>query len=347
MTPLEFFDYVGNTVKNFAEFVDKCWEWLKDYKTNIAEMSVNLMQTSFEFLTKITLTTPTYLFDNEWFRNNVLSFTGLSIVGIIVFAVWEGFKRMTKNTLPSSMNIQFTDMKRISKRVPLALAGSLLAPTIFVFGFGAVNWLTQLILDIGKNKIGDGIEEFNFNTPTLLEVVSYFGFTIGLIYFLIPIILANFSRWFTLIACGIISPLALSSWVFKSTEHFFGKFWSTVKKNSITQLVYAVFLLIVSSVMFGSKPPENSYELLIKMGTVIGGFHVMSKAHTYIGSYIAKNSSVSSMLQDTKNLYKKPKADIKKSVDTGDKIGEFVYEKVVPKGIKNTVGKLFGKKDLY
>ncbi len=344
--PLDFFKFVGDAVQKLVKFIGDVWNWFANFKENIAEVSMNLLLTVFDFITSITLYTPTYLFDNEWFKANVVSFLGLSLVGTIGISIFEGFKRMTRDILPTQRKIDYTDMKRIAIRFPIALIGSILSPAILTYGFQGINWLTQTIIGLGKANMSDSVSEFNFNTTTLLETLTYFGFTAAIIFFSIPIILSNFSRWFKLISFGMLSPLIASSWIFKSTEHFFHKAWSSFKKNSFTQVVYAVFLLIISSMIFGTKSPENSWDLLVKMGVTIGAFNVMSKAQDYIGNYISKNEGLSTVWQGASTALT-PNKDVKKVVEVGDKIGGQVYSKLIPKGIKGRVEKLFGKKDLY
>ena len=345
MNPLDFFDYVGNAVRDLVNFIGEVWNWFANFKENIAEISMNLLITVFDFITKITLFTPTYLFDNEWFKANVLSFLGLSIAGTIGISIFEGFKRMTRDVLPTKNKIEFTDMKRIASRFPLALIGSILAPSILTYGFQAINWLTNVIIGLGKSNMASSISEFNFNTTTLLETLTYFGFTGAIVYFSIPIILANFSRWFKLVSLSMLSPLIMSSWIFKSTEHFFRDAWKSFKKNGFTQIVYSVFLLIISSLLFATKSPDNSWDLLVKLGITVGAFNVMANSHEYIGKYISKGGDLTSMWKGAGTALT-PNPDVKKAIDFGDKAGEQL-NKVVPKGIKHRVEKLFGKKDLY
>jgi hypothetical protein len=247
-------------------------------------MSIDFMTWSFDMITSVVLHTPVALFDSQWFSNNILMFTGLSIVMSMLLAMQEGFKRMFSRMFKKK--IEFTDMTRVSQRMPFVILGAGLAPIGFYYGFKAINWLTSIIIDIGKHQMAEGVSGMKFSDVTFLELFAFIGFDIALIGMMIPVFLQNFRRWFDLLALGVMTPLALSCWMFSAHEHHFKNWWEHIKKCSTVQLVYAIFLLIIGSLMFGAKPPEDERELMIKMGIVIGGLWRMSNPPNMMRRYL-------------------------------------------------------------
>lgn len=264
-------DMIASTVTDIIE-------WFKHIRENIASLSIDFMTWTFDAITGIVLHTPTILFDSQWFSSNILMFTGLSIVMSMILSMIEGFKRI--------FNKRHTKMDRISQRMPLVILGSGLAPLAFYYGFDLLNKLTDIILSIGRHQMSNGIKNFEFSQTTLMEMFAFIGFDIALIGMMIPVFLQNFRRWFDLMALGVMTPLALSCWMFKSHEHHFKNWWEHIKKCSMVQLVYAIFLILIGGLMFGAKEPNNEMELMIKMGVVIGGLWRMNNPPNLLRRYL-------------------------------------------------------------
>jgi hypothetical protein len=242
---------------------------------------------SYDAITSVVLHTPLFLFDSDWFKENIAMFTGLSLAMSMILAIHEGFKRMLGHFFKTKTAIDatHTDMGRISRRLPLVLLGSAIAPATFFYGFKAINWLTEAIINIGKTQMAEGISGIEFNSVSWTEMFVFLGFDIALIGMMIPIFLQNFRRWFDLMALGVMTPVALSCWMFKAHEHYFRTWWDHIKKCSMTQLVYGVFLLIIGSLMFGTKIPETSWEVVIKIGVIIGGLWRMANPPNIVRRY--------------------------------------------------------------
>ena len=146
----------------------------------------------------------------NWFKDNIITFTSLSILMSMILAINEGFKRMLGHVFKGRYFSQHSDMGYISTRLPFVLIGSALAPLLFFKGFEAINWLTGAIIDTTKFQMAKGISELNFSSISWAEVVMFIGFDIALIGMMIPILLQNFRRWFDILALSMIAPLALS-----------------------------------------------------------------------------------------------------------------------------------------
>jgi hypothetical protein len=288
--PFSFIPGADDTIDKWnaiANEVLRIINWFKHFTENIAHLSIDLMTWSFDALASVVLHTPTIFFKSEWFSNNILMFTGLSIGMSMVLTAIEGLKRI--------LNKKYTKMDRISWRLPLVILGSGLAPIGFESAFSLINKFTDLIIGIARAQMNAGIQSMEFNKLSFIEVLGFIGFDIAMIGMMIPIFLQNFRRWFDLLALGAMTPIALSCWMFKSYEHYFRSWWEHLKKCALVQLVYAVFLLLIGGLMFGAKPPENEGELLIKMGIMIGGLWRMSNPPNMLKRYLDTGTDIRGM----------------------------------------------------
>lgn len=275
---------------NIVNWLDSVVAWFKNIKENIAQLSIDLMTWSFDAIQSVVLHTPLFLFDSTWFKDNIVTFTRLSIAMSIILVIYEGFQKILR--LP---NAKHTDMPRILKRIPLVLLGSAIAPAAFYYGFKGVNALTNLIIDIGKSQINKGLSGFQMNATSWIDTLLFIGFDVALMAMMIPVFLQNFRRWFDILALALMTPVVLSCWVFKAHEHHFQSWWTHLKSCSMTQLAYAVFLLIISTLMFGTASPDNPLDLLIKVGIVIGGLWRMNTPPAILSRYINKGANVQDM----------------------------------------------------
>ena len=291
--PIETREQFARTV----ESIDKTIQWFKDIKIHASQWSIDLMVWSYDAITSVVLHTPLFLFDSDWFKDNIAMFTGLSLGLSMILAIHEGFKRMLGHFFKTKSQIDatHTDMGRISRRLPLVLLGSAIAPAGFFYGFQAINWLTSAIINIGKSQMASGLSGIEFNAISWTEMFVFLMFDIALIGMMIPIFLQNFRRWFDLMALGIMTPVALSCWMFKAHEHYFKSWWDHIKKCSMTQLVYGVFLLIIGSLMFGTKVPETSWEVVIKIGVIIGGLWRMANPPNIVRRYVDTGADITDM----------------------------------------------------
>lgn len=280
---------VNTKVENIVNSVNSVVNWFKNLNEKISEMSVDLLVSSYELITSVVLFTPAFLFDSEWFRNSTLTFTGLSVALSMLILLYEGFQKMFGHLWNSSRT---TDMLRVVKRMPLVVIGSAIAPSAFYYGFKGLNHITDVIIDMGKIKMTEGINKLEFNEVTMLELVAFIGFDLALIGMMIPVFLQNFRRWADLLMLGVMTPLALSCWVFKEHEGLFRNWWTNIKRASLTQLVYAVFLLIIGTLIFGTKTPDTPMDLLIKLGIVIGGLWRMQTPPNLVRGHIDNGADI-------------------------------------------------------
>lgn len=277
---------------SIVNFISGIVDWIKNLPENLAKWSVDLMVWIYEIVTKVVLQTPAFFFNSEWFKTNIITFTGLSIVMSIALAMFEGLKRMGGHLIKDNSS---TDMTRITKRIPLVVLGSAIAPALFYYGFKGLNWLTNTIIDLGRIQMEKGIGNFEFSHASALDIIAFIGFDIALITMMIPVLLQNFRRWFDILALGILTPLALSCWVFKAHEHMFTRWWEHLKQSSMTQLVYAIFLVIIGSLMFGTKTPDTERDLLIQIGIIVGGLWRLSSPPSIVSRRLDNGTNLKGM----------------------------------------------------
>src|SRR5690606_16057453 len=106
-----------------------------------------------------------------------------------------------------------------------------------------------------------------------IDVLGLFLFDIVLIALLIPILLQNGRRWRDLMCLAAVSPFALASWIFDRHEHFFNQWWSNVKRLSLVQLVYALFILMLGLFIYATRfmsPDAWLIKILIISGGLFG-----------------------------------------------------------------------------
>ena len=68
-----------------------------------------------------------------------------------------------------------------------------------------------------------------------------------------------------------VSPLVGVAYVFDRHRHLTHSWWNQVKKLSLVQLTYAVFVLLLGVFIFGTRSLTSGWELLFKLLIVAGG----------------------------------------------------------------------------
>lgn len=274
-------------------------DYLKNLDKHIVNWSASLLTKTYEALTKVVLNTPAFLFDGEWLKQNTLTFTGLAIVVTVCIALYEGFIRLIG--MKHSRHVPLTDMKRVYSRFPFIILLSSIAPRLFHESIKALNWVTHKIIELTSAQMEKGLSNcFNPNSAmaqfgieecmplniTAVQVALFVLFDLALIGVLIPIFLQNFRRWFELLVLAAITPLALACWMFESTEHLYHTWRDAIKQRSTVQLIYAIYLMIIGALMFGTGVPEDGWDFIIKLGVMVGGFFSLTRPPELLRRYI-------------------------------------------------------------
>lgn len=300
-TTVTFVESFKNTMDNWAETIEKIGNgisWIIELPHNIPRYSIELFANIYELITKLILQTPTYLFNNPYFKESTLTFSAISIFIVTLLTMIESIKKMI-----GSKHTEFKDiLKRYALVVPLI--GS--APFIFEKGFDILNHLTQAILQIGvlsitSNSLTDYLVVNNFNTFILI------CFDLIILGLAIPILLQNGRRWFDILTLTLITPLSLSAWIFDNYRHLHSKWWSNLKKLSLTQLVYAVYISILTLFIFGTSQIVENEGVLIKLLIITGGLWRLANPPTFVLSMVDSNKDVLDMFDDVKKTYSRTK----------------------------------------
>lgn len=258
----------------------------------------------YKFVTEIVLFTPEWLFNNEWFPDVVSKFSTLSVGTVVVFAMIEGIKKMC--------NLSHTPFRETLKKLPIALGVSAATPFLFSSGLRLLNKVTDLILSLSSDTIGatNGATSI-FSTSLAFEPINIIimGVFLVIVSFLcVPMILFNARRWFNLTVLGLMTPLAMSSWLFRSTEGYFHQWLRSIKNLALVQLVYAVFISVLGIIMFATPNPVTMSGVLAKALLEIGGIHALAFPPQFIKRF---NSSEEGATKTYKHLkeYQEDKAE--------------------------------------
>ncbi|TVY09948.1 type IV secretion system protein [Paenibacillus cremeus] len=265
------YDYVGAAPA--THFMP---DWFKEIIIYISAMFNQLTHNSvqfvfkkiYEFVTKIVIYTPEWIFNNSWFPSSVAKFSSVSVILIIIIAMIEGIKRMCK--------LNHTPYPDFLKRLPIALGVSAATPFIFSSGLKLLNTVTDWILKLGADEIGANKAVGIFITPILFEPVNAIVMVLFLILIsllCVPMLLLHARRWFDLTMLGMLTPLAMVAFIFDSTRDYFNQWLRGIKRLGLVQLAYAGFVTVIGILMFGTPNPTTFTGVISKTLLLTGGIY--------------------------------------------------------------------------
>lgn len=258
----------------------------------------------YKFVTEIVLFTPEWIFNNEWFPDVVSKFSTLSIGTVVVFTMIEGIKKIC--------NMSHTPFRETLKKFPIALGVSAATPFLFTGGLKLLNKVTDLILSLSSDTIGATTTANSIFSMSLafepINIVIMGVFLLIVSFLCVPMILFNARRWFNLTILGLLTPLAMSAWLFNSTEGYFHQWLRAIKNLGLIQLVYAVFISVLGIIMFATPNPVTMKGVLAKALLEIGGIHALAFPPQFIKRF---NISDEGSLKTFKHLkeYKEDKTE--------------------------------------
>ncbi len=310
--------------KSIGENVWKVVLWINNLRENIEYMSVELLAWVYKTLSMLVLHTPVLLFTNEWFKDNMMTFTSLSVSMFAIAFMFQVIKKML-SAKDFDKTMQHTEPKTIIKRYALAITGIGFAPFLFEKGFGFVNTIAKFITSLGyhevkntsfeetvRNKCGSIEDPTSFNScaenvssmmsTNVGDTLALIGFDIVLIGTLVPIFLANGRRWFDLVCLGALTPVALSAWCFNDTKHYTSQWWKAIKDIGMVQIVYSFFIAIMGVFMLGTRGFTSGFGLIFKLAIMAGGLYRMSNPPQFLSRMMdSSNASVLTMYDSLKN----------------------------------------------
>ncbi|MED1863259.1 hypothetical protein P4V41_07305 [Fictibacillus nanhaiensis] len=254
-----------------ADMVNTTVNFFSHLPETIAQLSVNLLAKLYELLMML-IQTPLFIFDNPYLRDATMTFSFVAMGIVTVLTMIESIKKITKR--------DHTDFKSILKRYGVAVVGTGFAPFLFKQSFALINWATESITKIGSAGIrSEGMMSYEklsgFDTTVLL------GFDVMLIALVVPIIFQNARRFFDLTFLTVMTPLALSCYVFDDYKYLFSKWWHRIKHLASIQLVFATFISIMGLIIFGI-PATSGSSFLVKLLIIAGGFFRLANAPTLV-----------------------------------------------------------------
>jgi hypothetical protein len=272
---------ISETVEKFGDLVTNLTDWYHGLPQDIARVSVDLMSWLYDLSATLILKTPLWLFNNEWFENTTYLFSLVAIGAVSVLTAFEGIKRMVM--VCRKRGVKPTDMRQVVKRW-FVVAGMMTGiPFLFQKAFQGLNAISDFLIDTNANTM-KAVE--GYNRIGFLDVSTLVVFDIMLISTIIPLLWKNGRRFFDLMVLGVISPLALTAWIFDSSRSYFHQWWNNLKHLSLVQVYYALFLLILGWFIFGVPTPTQFTGLVVKLLIVIGGFARMNNPPRLIAGHL-------------------------------------------------------------
>jgi hypothetical protein len=280
----------------FTGYIMKGIDWLNNLPLSIPKMTADLLTYIFHFLSKIVLQTPLFIFNNPYIKNTSLTFALISITLVTIFTVFEAFMQM--------INKKHTDFHTIAKRWLIVASVSGFVPFAFETGFGFLNKLTDAITSMGLNG-GNSHGLISEEKMGWFDTLVIILFDLTAISMLIPICLQAGRRWWDLLCLCAISPLALSAFCFDRHKHYFDKWLESVKTHSLSQLVYAVYILLMGIMIFSTQSIQGGFiTLAIKIVLVLAGLNKMTHPPQFIKRMTDNGSDVFDEYDKTKGTLK-------------------------------------------
>ncbi|MED3562277.1 hypothetical protein [Bacillus xiapuensis] len=268
----------GSALKDITSFVNEIRgviQWLKNINDHIYQWSLDLLSFTYETLVNVVLHVPLFLFNNSFVKNTSITFSIISISVVILLTMYEMIMKMLRK--------KHTNFKTVLKKFPIAVGITGFAPFLFEQSFKLINKLTKGITEIG-GTILDGKTFANLVTVGSVDTLILLLFDFTLLGLLVPIFLQQGRRWWNLFCLSAITPLALTSWIFDRHSHMFDQWWNSIKRISVIQLVYSVFIVLMGVFIYGTRFISPEY-FLIKLIIVIGGLHSLANPPQMVKSY--------------------------------------------------------------
>jgi hypothetical protein len=301
-------DPLGNITNSFNNWVSGLvTNTINFFQEKTIDSTNWLFRTVFTLIADIVLWTPSWLFENEWFPQSIRKFSALNILLVSLLSMVEGIKRMVR--------VKTTAINDMLKRLPIAISVSAFAPFLFATGVNVLNHATDFIVNLGMSQVSNTM----IGDATLFSVASSTAnlvamgiFIILLIRLCIPLILHHGKRWFDMVSLGVLTPFAMTAFVFDDYRHYFHQWLNSLKKLSLVQLVYAVFLAILGLIMFATPTPMTFHGLVAKLLLLLGGIYRLAYPPSIVERMTDSGRDTMGVIEDIKNSTKDGIETIKK-----------------------------------
>lgn len=229
--------------------------------------------------------TPAFLFQNDFFKEMIRIFSGLSIGVVTIGCMVEGFKKL--------LGWSGTSFKQIAVRLPFMIGVCGFAPLGFVKAVEAMNWITNMIFNLGTNLLNRSVpyrdELWQLDLyGDIFEAAGFLLFLILYIALLVPLMLHHGRRWFSMLSLGVLTPFAMLGYVFDSLKGLHDSWWTTLKGLFLVQIVYSVFVTILALMMFAVPFPNTLEGIFGKLLVVLGGLYTLAVPPTFVKKFFDK-----------------------------------------------------------
>jgi len=273
--------------------------------------------------------TPLWIFDNEWFRNTTYLFSAVSISAVSIMTMIEAMKLMTSGLRKRRTKV--TDLKTIGRRWFIVAGATTVIPFAFQKGFQVLNWVSDLFIQMGASNMKT---VGRMSALPFVDILILGIFDLILISTVIPTLWKNGRRFFDLMILGVISPLALTAWIFDSKRHLFDQWWSNLKHLSLVQVYQSLFMLVLGWFIFGIPTPDSFIGFIAKLLVVIGGFGRLQSPPRLVSGKLDNGKGLDDLIRSSKDINKNVRKNFRDSgrlFTQPHSAGKIVYERVKQK----------------
>ncbi|MFE8701006.1 hypothetical protein ACFYKX_10290 [Cytobacillus sp. FJAT-54145] len=269
----------------FIQMNEKAKEELANPKSD----TKRLMIWVFSIISKV-IYTPAFLFDNVFFKGMLLKFSALAGGMVGLLAMGEGLKRI--------LGFKGSGIKEILGRFPLMMAVCGFAPFLFVKAIEGLNAATRFIFLMGNGMLQDASSTSGSWALDGLDSGTFLIFNGLFVLLLVPFLLNHGRRWFQLLSLGILTPFAMLGFVFDSLRGFQQKWWTSMRDLYVVQLVYGVFVTLLSLIMFGMPFPMTPSGMFAKCLVTLGGLYSLAFPPSFVKNMLEKETKTDRKVMD-------------------------------------------------
>lgn len=279
-------------------------DW-KDYLVKEQGFVVSFVGWIFSEVIPTVLYTPTILFDSNVAISILLKMSVFSAGLVTILAMIEGFKRM--------IAVQYTPLTQICIRYPIALGVSAFAPILFYYTGASMNLLVKYIGSLTSLSM-QGTEYFTSILSSLghhiFETFMTFFLMIILIYYSIRILLMHSSRLFGLLFNMVVTPIAMTAYMFRSFENVAAAWAKDTLGKFTVVLAHAFFLGLIAIILYApidqliGNMGSHFSGAITKLLMAIGGLRMMLNPPAWITSFFEKKNDSGRTSKPFKQLAK-------------------------------------------
>lgn len=223
-------------------------------------------------MTKFILHTPEVILNNPSIQHLWMIFVSVAISMLGVVCVVEALKAAIGKSKANFMGML--------GRTAMGFTAVGFVLPIMTYAVKFINDFVAFLV----NKAQGGMEPSVYfaqvmNSSFTSTTVNLFASTIFLalfLYYMFNILLFYGRRWFDIMVAAVVSPLAFGATVFDSTTHYFQKWWVNITNLYIVQIVHAVYVMVISSIILAPGIFNNATDHFVRLLLLIGALWRMS-----------------------------------------------------------------------